>query len=47
MRGKERTREARLFQAVEDLMQEVRFAVRALRRTPPFTLVAVFTLATK
>src|SRR5215471_18428042 len=33
---KERCREARTIQVIEDISQDLRFAVRALRKTPTF-----------
>jgi|RhiMethySRZTD1v2_1073278.scaffolds.fasta_scaffold00350_17 putative ABC transport system permease protein len=43
--GRKREREMRLTQFLEDLRNDVRFAIRQLRRAPGFTLVAALTLA--
>jgi putative ABC transport system permease protein len=43
--GRKREREMRLTQWLEDLRNDVRFAIRQLRRAPGFTLVAALTLA--
>ena len=43
--GRKREREMRLTQWLEDLRNDVRVAVRQLRRAPGFTLVAALTLA--
>ena len=43
--GRKRDREMRLTQWIEELRDDVRFAVRQLRMSPGFTLVATLTLA--
>ena len=43
--GRKREREMRLTQRLEELRDDVRFAIRQLRRAPGFTLVAALTLA--
>jgi putative ABC transport system permease protein len=43
--GRKREREMRMTQCLEDLRNDVRFAIRQLRRAPGFTLVAALTLA--
>jgi putative ABC transport system permease protein len=43
--GRKRDREMRLTQWFEELRDDVRFAIRQLRRAPGFTLVAALTLA--
>ena len=43
--GRKRDREMRLTQWLEELVHDVTFAVRQLRRAPAFTLVAAVTLA--
>jgi len=44
-RFKEETRDSRGVHPVEDLVQDLRYAARGLKRAPAFTLVAVTTLA--
>ncbi len=43
-RRREEMRDARGFRPLADLMRDLRYAVRSLRRTPTFTVVAVGTL---
>jgi hypothetical protein len=38
-------RDARSFAWIDDLRRDLQYAIRTLRRTPGFTVVAVFTLA--
>ena len=44
-RARESTREAWAFRRIEDLISDVRFALRAFRRSPAFTLTAIASLA--
>ena len=43
--GRKREREMRMTRWIEELTDDVRFALRQLRRSPGFTLVAAITLA--
>jgi predicted permease len=44
-RFKEKTREERAFRPLEDFLSDLRLAVRALRKSPGFSLVAILSLA--
>src|SRR4026207_1589586 len=43
--GRKRDREMRITQWLDERMQDVRFALRQLKSTPTFTVVAAITLA--